>query len=368
SEESGFSVSGAGDVNGDGLADLIVGCPKSDAGSSSSSWDAGRRYGAFGKTTATAIELTAVAAGTGGFVINGAGASDGSGSSVSSVGDINGDGMADLVVGAPNSDPSSGVNAGRSYVIFGKTDGAAVHLADVQQDLGQTLTCDWLGSSASETWTGTSASEWAVGGAGDDTLIGGGGTDVIYGGAGQDTITLNPSNIAELSRTGPSLAANPGRPTQFSRIDGGGGMDTLRLSDGASLDLTGISNVAAGNFGLGSRLASIERIDLSSDTSANTLSLSAQDLLVLCGMNLFNTGNGWTNGTGSAFGNSVARHQLAIKASFMDRIDIDLAVWIKQTSAGAAVTVIDAGTTTYEVWNHNTKALQLLIQQGAQVI
>jgi hypothetical protein len=57
----------------------------------------GKSYVVFGKQDNTnAIELSAIAAGTGGFVINGESVDDLSGSSVSSAGDVNGDGLDDL--------------------------------------------------------------------------------------------------------------------------------------------------------------------------------------------------------------------------------------------------------------------------------
>jgi hypothetical protein len=67
-----------------------------------------------------AIELSAIAAGTGGFVINGESEGDWSGYSVSNAGDVNGDGVDDLIVGAYRADPSGKISAGKSYVVFGK--------------------------------------------------------------------------------------------------------------------------------------------------------------------------------------------------------------------------------------------------------
>jgi hypothetical protein len=69
--------------------------------------NAGRSYVIFGRSGSTAIDLSAIAAGNGGFVINGQSANDWSGWPVAGAGDVNGDGLADLIVGARQSDPAS---------------------------------------------------------------------------------------------------------------------------------------------------------------------------------------------------------------------------------------------------------------------
>ena len=117
-------------MNGDGLDDLIVGA---FAASLNGKTNIGKSYVVFGKANGTTVELSDVTSGTGGFVINGIDPGDQSGRSVSSAGDVNGDGLDDLIVGASIADPN-GDNAGESYVVFGKTDGTAVELSEVSQN------------------------------------------------------------------------------------------------------------------------------------------------------------------------------------------------------------------------------------------
>ena len=78
---SGISVSSAGDINADGLADLIIGASQADPNGNLS----GSSYVVFGKSNnTTAIQLSDIAAGSGGFAIHGETDYDTSGTSVSS--------------------------------------------------------------------------------------------------------------------------------------------------------------------------------------------------------------------------------------------------------------------------------------------
>ncbi|HEV8323216.1 MAG TPA: VCBS repeat-containing protein [Myxococcota bacterium] len=104
----GYSVDGAGDVNNDGFSDVIVGARQNDFGGA----EAGRAYVFFGGAGAT---FDAAAD----WVVTGAAANDFFGTAVAGAGDVNQDGFADIVVGAPFSDPVAGADAGRTYVYLG---------------------------------------------------------------------------------------------------------------------------------------------------------------------------------------------------------------------------------------------------------
>ncbi len=120
-DNSGYSVSGAGDVNADGLADLIIGAPRAEAVAMDRK--EGHTYVVFGRTTGFGTTfLLSTLDGTNGFRIDGPDDSDMTGTAVSRAGDVNGDGIDDLIIGAPDAEPtgSVGLGHGQAWVVLGR--------------------------------------------------------------------------------------------------------------------------------------------------------------------------------------------------------------------------------------------------------
>ena len=160
-DQIGVSVSGAGDFNGDGKPDVVVGAP--GAGT-----DAGSSYVVFGKASPTDVDLASLPSSQG-FAINGATAGDNSGNAVAGVGDVNGDGFRDVAVGAPKAAGLGRQNAGASYVVFGSASPSTVNLASMSGSQGITA----VGAAADN------ESGFSVAGAGD--VNGDGKPDVLIG-------------------------------------------------------------------------------------------------------------------------------------------------------------------------------------------
>jgi len=103
---AGTSVASAGDVNGDGYDDILIGAPTGSTG--------GRAFLVYGPVSGT-VDLNGNA---NYFEFDGVGGSDAVGCSVAGVGDVNNDGETDILIGA-SSDDEGGESAGAAYLIYG---------------------------------------------------------------------------------------------------------------------------------------------------------------------------------------------------------------------------------------------------------
>ncbi|MEM7155850.1 MAG: Ig-like domain-containing protein [Myxococcota bacterium] len=203
SDSSGFSVANAGDVNGDGLDDLLIGAPYADPNGSAS----GRTYVVFGgqhSPIAAWVDLDTVAQGNGGVAIDGENGSDYSGYTVDGAGDVNGDGFADVLIGAPWADPN-GNSSGRTYVVYGAEDFGTgpISLADVAAGLGGFAldgenAYDYAGRGLSRAGDvdGDGRSDILVGAPGYDGPSSASGRSYIV--LGQETVAASPIALADI--------------------------------------------------------------------------------------------------------------------------------------------------------------------------
>ncbi len=152
---------------------------------------------------------------------------------------------------------------------------------------------DWLdGGAGSDTLNGGKGGDTLNGGKGNDTLSGGAGDDALEGGKGDDWLDGGAGvDILEGGNGNDVLVWD----SADAHIDGDGGTDTLRV-DGGAADLTAFAGT----------IKAIEHIDLETDIGANTLTLSAADVVAISGSGSLavlgdasdrvEAGSGWTDG------------------------------------------------------------------------
>jgi hypothetical protein len=291
----GSALSNAGDVNGDGFDDIIVGAKLTDAHGEA---EAGVSYVVFGKAGGfgSVINVDELD-GTNGFRIEGAQEGDHLGIAVSNAGDVNGDGYDDLLVGTES--------GGNTYLLFGSGTGFAptIDLASLSGSQGIRLEGGFTISSvsaagdvdgdgfddimigASNAVSGTEMTgasyvifgstflnpsvHYVLGTAGDDVLDGAApGVDVVMGGVGNDELSGNTDDVLN-GGAGDDVFHFAGIG---SRIVGGSGFDTLKLSGGGLLNLTNLNAVA--HYGA---ITGVEQIDMS-DGVGGQLVFTATDL------------------------------------------------------------------------------------------
>jgi hypothetical protein len=320
SERFAHEVSYAGDINADGLGDLIVSAEEADGGK-------GNVYVIFGRGGPEEIQLSDIRAGQGGFVMsNSATGVTALGFNVSNAGDVNGDGLEDLIVGTKtinqNHDP---------YLILNH-----------QAFSGSRVT--QMGTALADRLTDNSISGSLIGGLGNDELTANA-ASVLYGGSGNDTFVIGDSMATALK----SLFGNGGNNDRLARIDGGAGRDTIRLASGVDLDLTLVANQSAGLLGGGSRIDDVEIIDLGAQ-GQNLFKLTLLDVIDMSSSNVFE---------------ATGRKQLMVNGGVGDTVQLmdtnAVGVW---TKAANTVTLDGAQ---YHVLNHNTAAATLYVQDGVAV-
>ena len=208
----GAAVAAAGDVNGDGIGDLIVSDAELGDGLGEVHVVFGRR-GGFGAT----LSVADLDAGTG-FRIAGLTPGGAFGASVAGAGDLNGDGIDDLIVGAIG---RGDTDTGEAFVIFGTRSAPAPDGTVDGEDTAERMVAGYDDSQGATDGGGdiidgtADFADRIRGNGGNDTINGGRGNDTIFGGAGADSMTGSEGDDR--------LSGDAGRDT----LSGGTGNDSI---------------------------------------------------------------------------------------------------------------------------------------------
>jgi hypothetical protein len=238
---SGRAISAAGDINGDGVDDLLIGAFGADSNGSSS----GSSYVVFGRTTGfdPTLALSGLD-GTTGFRLDGASAGDRAGFAVSAAGDVNGDGVDDLLIGAPTAQPS-GIYSGSSFVVFGRTTGFAptVALSSLDGTTGFRLDGAAPGDRAGRA---VSAAGDVNGDGVDDLLIGAYGADLNGNSSGSSYVVFGRTTGFHTTLALSSLDGTTG-----FRLDGASQENLAGFAVSAAGDVNGdgVDDLLIGAFG-----------------------------------------------------------------------------------------------------------------------
>ena len=167
-EFAGWDVAPVGDVDGDGQGDVVVGA----WGEPSAGSEAGATYLLLGPISGTLMPSDAAAR------LRGEATGDSSGQSVAGVGDRTGDGLPDLLIGAPNAD-DVGFSSGAAYLVSGAVAGT-VGLRDATSRFSGDTEADRLGAAVTGTGDldGDGLDDLAISAPGDSA--GGDGAGAIY--------------------------------------------------------------------------------------------------------------------------------------------------------------------------------------------
>jgi hypothetical protein len=310
--QTGYSLSSAGDFNGDGYQDILLGAPGVDG-------DKGFAYVVFGGNILSDLDLSMPEFGRV-FKLSAPGLDDSGGYALSRAGDIDGDGFDDILVSSKTDLPNR-IDAGSVTLIKG------FDTSDGQKDA-------LVLSSGNDTYSASLSTDHIVAGQGDDDISGLASGDSLHAGAGDDLIGIDEPNILS--------------------INGGSGFDTLRLES----NITQIDNLTL------DRVSHIEAIDLGAhDEFARTVRLNFNDIL------RFNEGRDLSSDASALriLGDTTVDGEFTDKVELVSGSSSSIGPGSGQFSDTLRDVNLDGHN--FDVWKYNDSPMSIfLVEQGLSLI